>query len=949
MWKLNQRVTSRTEPDLGCGIVTEISSNWIEIDFPLKNENRRYGLANTPLNRISLSVGQKFFHRDGNQYVISEVKMEDGVAIYITECKNEFGEWLMDARPQEQGILDSLASDSFTDFETYDLRKSAWQIKSKFSSSPVSGFIGPRVDPLGHQLYIASQVIGRTKPRVLLADEVGLGKTIEAGLIISALKQRGRSDNVLIIVPEALTLQWVHEMYRRFNLLFTVIDDERIEAEQSSENPFSHHQLNIASAEWLTERPDRVCDAVDMRFDLVVFDEAHHIHWDYDEPSEKWRLADQLARSCEGLLLLTATPRQYGLDTQFGLLNLIDPQRFSDFDEFAHHYEMSRDIAAISAEIAKKEEVSTTLKEKLLAYFDGDEGLANLLGKTPVDTDALIKALTDRHGIGRLLFRNRRAFIGGFPERNIHLVGIEPSSKYLSLMASSNIDTSDPLFLMDYATGRPSSRVLREPESSNERLRWIGEFIQSRSDKILIIASNIEAVLELANHIEDQTGSTVAIFHEKLSVVERDTEAARFADDPRVQVMVTSEIGGEGRNFQFANILIMGDIPRHPDLVEQRIGRLDRIGQKKAIEVYVPFYEKTPEQGLVRWYEEGLNAFKKSWNGTDVFLGEFADDLFAYLASYFDHDRAAERQLLEDKLIENTKSFARRIEKENQKSVDFLVDLNSYDKESAGTLIDYIDELDDDPDLEFFVRSIFDHYGVDFDDFDDRGTLIVRNTEAKFIENLPGLKSDEDTLITFDRTKSQLREDMVFLTGEHPTTEGMLGLLLERNEGVLSAAKWENSPLSKGILLEFTFLIEAIGAKELELNRFLHLSLNEWQCTHEGKVVRIDKHHQNSSLLSPLSYDEHPPGEMILQHVKPLYEKAAREMEKWAEEKISEACKNANTFYQLEVDRLSYLSQVNPLVTPEEVEQAKVKWEESIKLLKKARPRIDSLRILFTS
>src|SRR5690606_39161327 len=176
---------------------------------------------------------------------------------------------------------------------------------------------------------IASEVAERHAPRVLLADEVGLGKTIEAGLIIHQQLLTGRAGRVLILVPDSLIHQWLVEMLRRFNLHFTILDAERCAALAPSFddeeddgragdgdiNPFESAQLVLCGLAFLVDDPARQQQARDAGWDLLVVDEAHHLRWAEGAASPAYACVEALAAQVPGLLLLTATPEQLGLES----------------------------------------------------------------------------------------------------------------------------------------------------------------------------------------------------------------------------------------------------------------------------------------------------------------------------------------------------------------------------------------------------------------------------------------------------------------------------------------------------------------------------------------------------------------------------------------------------------------------------------------------------------
>jgi len=769
-------------------------------------------------------------------------------------------------------------------------------------------------------------------------------------LILSGLRARGKADRTLIVVPEALVFQWVHEMFRRFNLLFTVLDKNRIIDDQATHNTsaFAHNHLSIVAMEWLLTDSVYVDGITDHSWDLLIIDEAHHIRWDANEPSKKWLIANEISKACDGLLLLTATPRQYGYDTLFGLLHLVDPERFSDFDDFVDESEIAKEVATLAAKIQASGKVAKPVRDQLLKLFPEDTDLMEHL-RNDDDPIEILRALVDRHGTGRVLFRNRRARIQGFPQRKIHLVGLKPSSAYVKRFAGAEADDWDELKLMDCATGRDTNRLELDKAKSDTRFNWIADFVSKLgSEKALIICANRERVVRLANFISQETGLNAAIFHENLSVIERDQQAAKFAESPECQVLVSSEIGGEGRNFQFAHKLVMADIPRHPDLVEQRIGRLDRIGQKNTIEIYVPYYQSTAEEALVRWYEEGFSAFSSSWNGTDVFLTEFVEDLMDVFRLILKGKMDAYHSAFHE-LVEKTRIFAVNHKLENEKSVDTLIDINSFDDEVGAAMLNAVEEADDDPSLEFFIRSIFDHYAVEYDDYDDRGCIVVHGDSLKFIENFPGIDSSGDTVITFSRDISLAREEMLFVTGDHPIADSALNLLLDRGEGIASMCKWESSPYDRGLIIESSWILEALGPTSLELGRFLPIQLKEVQMDHRGKFLDEKRHKKDPNRLTNLSWDEQQmtPKDME-KPLRDLLSAAEKSLNEWVNKYKESAIKQSSKELSAEIERMEYLHRVNKSVTLLDVEDVKEKNQRIMEAIKKASPRLDSIRIIFT-
>ncbi|MEY0159904.1 SNF2-related protein, partial [Providencia manganoxydans] len=194
--------------------------------------------------------------------------------------------------------------------------------------------------------YIANEVGKRHNPRVLLADEVGLGKTIEAGMIIHQQIMDGRAERVLIIVPESLQHQWLVEMLRRFNLRFSLFDDSRYsESLLDSDNPFETEQMIICSLDFVRKNKQRFEHLVEATWDMLVVDEAHHLVWSEKAPSREYQVIETLAEAIPSVLLLTATPEQLGQESHFARLRLLDPNRFHDYNEFINEQQKYRPVA----------------------------------------------------------------------------------------------------------------------------------------------------------------------------------------------------------------------------------------------------------------------------------------------------------------------------------------------------------------------------------------------------------------------------------------------------------------------------------------------------------------------------------------------------------------------------------------------------------------------------
>ncbi|MBS6670424.1 MAG: DEAD/DEAH box helicase family protein, partial [Haemophilus parainfluenzae] len=319
---IGQRWISETENSLGLGMITALDFRSVTLHFPATDESRIYAVAQAPLTRIVLNKGEQLHHHAGWQGEVLDVQEMNGLLFYLV--KNAQGEDIIVNEKELSPIIsfsqakDRLFSSQIERSEHFALRYQTLLHQKAQFQSPLRGLRGNRAGLIPHQLHIAQEVGNRINPRVLLADEVGLGKTIEAGMILQNQLFAEKVQRVLIIVPETLQHQWLVEMLRRFNLHFSLFDEERCEdfAEQAI-NPFSTESLIICALDWLKAHPHRVQQAIEAEFDCLIVDEAHHLAWSENAPSAAYLLVEQLANAIPSVLLLTATPEQLGLESHF--------------------------------------------------------------------------------------------------------------------------------------------------------------------------------------------------------------------------------------------------------------------------------------------------------------------------------------------------------------------------------------------------------------------------------------------------------------------------------------------------------------------------------------------------------------------------------------------------------------------------------------------------------
>ncbi len=914
---IGQRWISETENSLGLGMITALDFRSVTLHFPASDETRIYAVAQAPLTRIALNKGEQLHHQAGWQGKVLDIQEMNGLLFYLV--KNMQGEEIIVNEKELSPIIsfsqakDRLFSSQIDRSEHFALRYQTLLHQQAQFQSPLRGLRGNRAGLIPHQLHIAQEVGNRINPRVLLADEVGLGKTIEAGMILQNQLFAEKVQRVLIIVPETLQHQWLVEMLRRFNLHFSLFDEERCEdfAEQAI-NPFSTESLIICALDWLKAHPHRVQQAIEAEFDCLIVDEAHHLAWSENAPSTAYLLVEQLANAIPSVLLLTATPEQLGLESHFARLRLLDPERFYDYQSFLKEQENYQPVA---------DAVQSLLSEKPLSAVEKNH-ISDLLNEQDIEPlfkalachndeekqaarQELIQNLIDRHGTSRILFRNTRQGVKGFPHRVYHQVTIDATE-------------------------------------GDEKIHWLIDFLKShRNEKILVICKTAQTAIQLEQILREKEAIRSAVFHERMSIIERDRAAAYFADtDNGAQVLLSSSIGSEGRNFQFACNLVLFDLPENPDLLEQCIGRLDRIGQTRDVQIYVPCLSGSAQQDLARWYHEGLNAFEQTCP-----IGMALFEQYEALLKERSENKADFEQL-----ILQTQKQAKALRLALEKGRDRLLELNSNGGEKAQRLAAEIAQTDNSPQLVDFALNLFDIIGVEQDDLGEN-SIVITPTGTMLVPDFPGLK-EEGVTVTFDRQLALAREELEFLTWDHPMIRQGIDLIASSDIGKASMALLVNKQLPTGTLLvELIYVIESQSPKGLQLNRFLPPTPVRLLLDSKGNNLAEQVNFNTlQNKLKPLSKDiANKMVKMARPNIEQLIKIGDQKMTEIAQAKIQEASRLADQTLSAELNRLIALKAVNKNIRQAEINVLEKQRVLSLEELSKASWRLDSLRVIITN
>jgi len=941
IYHIGQRWISNAEPQLGLGTIINYQNKRIEVDYPASEEKRLYTEENAPLIRVIFGINDQITTKTNQQIKITALDESGELILYkglnqqnhtVELIETEISDHTTFSQPAER-----LFSGLFDANRWFGLRYSALSNQQQLAASAHYGFVGARATLIPHQLYIASQVATRQNPRVLLADEVGLGKTIEAGLILHYQFIHGLIHRVLIVVPDALVHQWFIECVRRFNLKFSIFDDARCHSaceSQQVDNPFITEQLILCPLSLLTEHPARLLQASAVDWDMLIVDEAHHLAWEEDQPSEEYEAIELLSAVAKGVLLLTATPEQLGRNSHFARLRLLDPDRYYDMQAFLEEESHFAPIAEAAEQLLglkpldqdHLKELLTELDEieqiPLIAEIEKDQSVANIL----LDT------LLDRHGTGRSLFRNTRQKIKGFPQRKLHAYPLTAPEQYEKFNEITILEHLQPEHLFrQYHDYSPQWWQV------DPRFDWLIERLNYYTDeKILLICAQAQTVIDLEAALRTEKGIQASVFHENMDLIERDRGAAWFSDPDGCRILLCSEIGSEGRNFQFAHHLVLFDLPSNPELLEQRIGRLDRIGQTSQVDIHVPYFENHPSEVMFKWFHQGLNSFEiHSPSGFHVY-----QQLRPAISEAMEYPESL------DMLIQETRILRDQINLDLEAGRDHLIELSSFRENKVTPLINAIQEDEARESLRTFVNLLCRNYGIEMEEHSHH-TWILKPSKQMLTSDFHNLPEDGMT-VTSDRNKALSNENWQFLTWEHPFIQSSLEQVIDSTEGRTACGQLVLPGIPEGILLECLFVLDCPAAAQLQIGRFLPPTLLRSVSNNQGqqlaKVLPFEK------LNQLIIHVKRKVAVDVTQQTKELIKtglaQAQKNIQNSANSIKEKALNQAMDYYNNELIRLKSLQKTNPSIDAQEINNLKEKQAATEKALKQADIRLDAVRVI---
>ncbi len=929
-YAIGQRWASEMEPELGIGIVDAVEDRTVRMRFPDSGLVRLYAAHSAPLRRVVFQPGDRVVDDTGVALTVSAVEAEGDLLVYGGGDRrlreDRLGGMLALDTPKQRIMAGQRDTSCL-----FDLRRRILDYRCRMAGSRVEGFVGGRVDLIRHQFAIAADVCERMHPRVLLADETGLGKTIEAGLIMHRLITTGRIDRILIIVPDALVVQWYVELARRFNLRFRIFDEQwRASLNTRGEyNPFEEEPLGLCGVSFLSQASHPLTNQLLAgQYDLLVVDEAHHM-----QPNGPlFALVEKLAKAIARTILITATPGQLSAHGHFARLRLLDPARYPSYNRFMAENQSFETIAGLIEALLNNAPIDAAIRDQMAARLDIPVREIDSIPSSLSQRKGLIKRIIDRYGTGRVMFKTTRRMVSGFPGRQVLMLPLDGNTFRDTIHARIDREVLQDLGL---ETAPVDFRYSDDP-----RVAWLEEYLRThRDEKILLICRSAEKVKALYAELERRINARVGRYHDEMTLVQRDRNAAWFAQPDGAVLLLCSEIGSEGRNFQFARHLVLFDLPPDPDLLEQRIGRLDRIGQTGVVQVLVPFVRGTGGEILARWYHEALGVLERSVPAAGWVMRHLFGPVSSLIRDPFGQDAGPRL----DRLIRCGRLSVSRQQRLYEAGRDRLLELGTLTAPTVDQLIADIQDMDDDPTFPEWVAQLLDAWGIVMDPIESSVYRLV--SDHRYADPLPGFRPSGLT-VTTDRQLALTREDMDFLTLDHPLVTSAMAHFLGTGKGNAAVAVLPSDG-GEGVFLEMLFVIETVALADPSQHSFLPPTPLRVVVDHErnpGLEGLSDENRQHLSDASASLWSTIGPA--VFRLIPSMVETGRDMARDMAKPIIDAARQTARQTMGEAVDRLETLRRVNPAIREGDIDAARTARDTVLSAIDTARVRLDAVRLI---
>jgi SNF2 family DNA or RNA helicase/uncharacterized membrane protein YkvA (DUF1232 family) len=861
------------------GTVIAVEAKRATVRFDNDSEPRHFSLPSEVLERASLESGQHVrLLADDQTGVIQASLNYKGLLLYKVGLPGGATKTVPEDGVRPAVITDPverLRSGPLHSARRTNLRVAATRLLYAYQHDELSTLGNSRVELKPHQIGVVHRVANGYPHRFILADEVGLGKTIEAGLIMRELLARGVTRRILVLAPSGLVGQWQQELKTKFNLPFALYNRESLkwmENKHPGENPWTIEHAVITSTSFATVSTERHKQIADAGWDMIVIDEAHHARrtrqaGNRSSSTRLYRLAEQLSdpelTAGQAMLLLTATPMQLDPHELYSLIELLDPPLFPTEADFNAHRKELRGLNETVEKLQRWPTLNVGEREQVLVASEGWLGVdeQQLARRAETDNQALVSELAGQHRLSRVMVRNRKRVVGGFmprvaaiwpveltdDERSAHdaverylrtgyarskavknntlgflmstfqkmnasssytlkrslerridkLEGVTREGHRAAILDEADLeelptaDALDDLLAtrvdLDWAEVLELEKIVEQLDAlgTDSKARVLLENLEqiAESDpqaKVIIFTQFLDTQTYIASLIDQRW--SVNLFRGGRKPQEKDAAVAAFRDGVGLQILLSTEAGGEGRNFQFCHILINYDLPWNPMKVEQRIGRVDRIGQTKPVKIFNFSTLGTIEERVVDVLTRRIGVFKETIGGLDPILGEVESDLNKiFLAA--DREAEVELRALSERL-ESRIADARVAEDQR---ADLIMDTSSYRRSDVELLLQRPAPVKP-RDMQSFVLGTLSELNVRITKDQVHDGIYRLHFSNAFERLFPDeLASDRERDVTFDLSVALEREEVEYLAFGHSIVDGLVDVVRRSELGGIAS------------------------------------------------------------------------------------------------------------------------------------------------------------------
>ncbi|MEW6097240.1 MAG: SNF2-related protein [bacterium] len=515
-----------------------------------------------------------------------------------------------------QQILTAIANEQLDEPRFFNLLVHAQRISLFQSFEQLLCLESVNIEHYQYQIETARKVLRRFAGRAILADEVGLGKTIEAGLVLKEYFIRGLVSKVLILTVPSLVSQWQEEMETKFDLKFITTDSSEFDTKDT--NFWAKHDLIIASLH--TAKRENHRQAIhQLEYDMLIIDEAHHLK---SKSTISWQFVNDIKKKF--VLLLTATPVQNNLEELYNMITILKPGQLKTLSTFKRNF--------VTRGNPKKPRNKQRLRE-LLAEVMIRNTRAQADIRIPKRHAKTIKIQLQQPEMD--IYHHVSDFIRGeYCSLNLNNNSL---NKFLLMMLQREIGSSVMAVIptlkklienpnLNDTQRKRFSELYKEAYEVNEstKINALRHILNSINGEKCIIFTQFLETQKLIHQYLHQEGIPTSIFNGRMSSTDKNLSIKEFQDEN--QVLISTEAGGEGRNLQFCHIMLNYDLPWNPMRIEQRVGRICRVGQKKETYIFNLSSQNTIESYILAILDEKINMFELVLGEMDMILGNLDDD-----------------------------------------------------------------------------------------------------------------------------------------------------------------------------------------------------------------------------------------------------------------------------------------------------------------------------------